>query len=286
MKNIMKMFGSLIIFLYIQYIIMIVMLLLGMSFGAEDYYMLTLFNFVNDLVVCIIMIILSRKVLKKGISSMKGNINMKKDFIFIWDIVVGFTSLIVYKYLSAIVSATLSNMLGIESQTVENQVMVESLLGSAPALMAIATCILAPIVEELVFRGAIREAIKNKKVFITVSGLIFGLMHVTTNLFLLFGILIVGLFVDYMINHKDKFKGFPVTEKILYVGVLILYAVLLVGNNSQILLGIDASEVVGSIVYVSLGWYLAHLYAEKDNIFYPIIVHSLNNIFSVLMVLL
>lgn len=286
MKNIMKMFGSIIIFLYIQYIIAIVMMFLNMSFGAEDYYMLTVFNFVNDLVVCIIMIILFRKLIKKGLSSIKGNINSKRILTFIWDLWVGFASLIVFKYLAAIVSSFLSNLLGIQSQTVNNQSMVESLLGSAPAMMAIATCILAPIVEELVFRGAIGEAIKNKKVFITVSGLIFGFMHVTQSLLLLLGIIIFGLLIDYLIDHKKKILGFCVTEKTLYVGIVILYIVLLIGNNSYTLLGIDPNEIIGSIVYVSLGWYLAHLYVEKDNIFYPILVHSLNNIFSVLLVLL
>lgn len=40
-----------------------------------------------------------------------------------------------------------------------------------------AAIIWAPIVEELIFRGVLRRFIKNNKVFIIVSGIIFGLLH-------------------------------------------------------------------------------------------------------------
>ena len=289
MKNIIKMFCSLLVFFFLQYIVLVVMVLgLGIDLMtiARDNYLLTVLNFANDIAVGVVMLILSWKIIKKGLSSIKGNINVKNAFTFIWDLWVGIASLMIFKYAAAIVGAILSSLLGIQSEVVENQNLVETLLGSAPAMMIIATCVLAPIVEELVFRGALRDAIENKKVFITVSGLIFGFMHVTQNLFLLLGIVIIGLLVDYVMKHKDKFKGFCVTEKALYVGVIILYIVLLSSNNSTILLHVNKNEIIGSVVYVSLGWYLAHLYVKKDNIFYPILVHALNNILSVLLVLL
>ena len=47
-----------------------------------------------------------------------------------------------------------------------------------PILVAILSMFYAPIAEELMFRGTIRKFIKNKKTFILVSGILFGLLHV------------------------------------------------------------------------------------------------------------
>lgn len=48
-------------------------------------------------------------------------------------------------------------------------------------LYAISTMvIIAPIIEELIFRLSIKDVFKNKWVYATVSGFIFGLMHMTT----------------------------------------------------------------------------------------------------------
>jgi membrane protease YdiL (CAAX protease family) len=37
---------------------------------------------------------------------------------------------------------------------------------------------MAPLIEEIIFRKAIREAIKNKKLYVIVSSLIFGAFHI------------------------------------------------------------------------------------------------------------
>lgn len=288
MKNIIKMFIAVLFFLFFQYAVSIGLIgFLGTTYvEAHEYYVITLLNFINDLGVCIFMIIMLWKVIKKGFNSWKDKIKRHKFISLLWDIWVGFCALLVFKYVISILCSLISLALGVTEETVANQQIIEELLGSATVMMTIATCIFAPIAEELVFRGAFKEAIKNKKVFITVSGLIFGFMHVTQNLFLLLGIMAFGLFVDYAIEHKEKFKKFCVTEKTLYIGVIILFIILLIGNNSQILLSVDKNEIIGSIVYISLGCFLAHIYAKSDNILYSIVVHALNNILSVLMVLL
>ena len=56
----------------------------------------------------------------------------------------------------------------------ENQSAIEAM----PRIISIPLAIIwAPIVEELVFRGAVRKFIRNDKVFIVATALIFGLMH-------------------------------------------------------------------------------------------------------------
>ena len=50
-----------------------------------------------------------------------------------------------------------------------------------PSVMLLNAGIVAPIIEELIFRKAFRDAIKGKWPFILISGLVFGLMHVLGN---------------------------------------------------------------------------------------------------------
>ena len=59
-----------------------------------------------------------------------------------------------------------------------NEQAVQDYIKYLPWLMLINVGLLGPIVEELVFRKAFKDAIKNKWLFIIISGLIFGGMHV------------------------------------------------------------------------------------------------------------
>ena len=64
--------------------------------------------------------------------------------------------------------------ISITKSTATNQ----SLLEEMPLLLSLPLAIIyAPIVEETLFRGCIRRFITNDKVFIIVSGIIFGLLH-------------------------------------------------------------------------------------------------------------
>ena len=59
-----------------------------------------------------------------------------------------------------------------------NQENVNNIFGIAPVYMIISAVIFAPIVEETIFRLSIRNFIKNDKLFIFISGIIFGGLHV------------------------------------------------------------------------------------------------------------
>ena len=59
-----------------------------------------------------------------------------------------------------------------------NEETVQSLLTQQPILAFIATTLFAPIVEELIYRKSLQDCFKNKTLFIVISGLIFGLIHV------------------------------------------------------------------------------------------------------------
>lgn len=64
-----------------------------------------------------------------------------------------------------------------------NEQVVQSMINTLPWLMLISAGFLAPFTEEIVFRKSLRDVIRNKYVYISLSFLLFGLAHVlgTTN---------------------------------------------------------------------------------------------------------
>lgn len=59
-----------------------------------------------------------------------------------------------------------------------NETLVRSYINASPFLMAIDISFYAPLAEELLFRKTIRDVIKNKWLYIFISGFIFGGIHV------------------------------------------------------------------------------------------------------------
>lgn len=59
-----------------------------------------------------------------------------------------------------------------------NETTVRSYINASPLLMAIDISFYAPLAEELLFRKSVRDVVKNKWLYIFISGFIFGGMHV------------------------------------------------------------------------------------------------------------
>ena len=66
--------------------------------------------------------------------------------------------------------------------TAGNQEAINDLFKISPLYVYFASVIFAPVVEELVFRKAIRNIIPNRILFIIVSGVVFGGLHVIGNI--------------------------------------------------------------------------------------------------------
>jgi membrane protease YdiL (CAAX protease family) len=60
----------------------------------------------------------------------------------------------------------------------ENEQAVRAALKLSPLFIAFSAIIDAPIAEEMIFRKTLFDMIKNKKVYVVVSGLIFGAFHI------------------------------------------------------------------------------------------------------------
>lgn len=146
--------------------------------------------------------------------------------------IINFGLLFIVKIAASVITSVICLLFGIEFAESNNQMIIELLIHNATLMMLISSVILAPIVEEGIFRLGFKKVIDNKKVYILISGLIFGLMHV-----------------------------FPTD------------------------LGI-ALAIAQSIVYVALGLTLAYIYERKNNIYFVIVPHALNNLLGILAALI
>jgi len=59
-----------------------------------------------------------------------------------------------------------------------NQNLIEEAIKQTPILIGISVMILAPLTEELIFRLSLRKVFKNDIIYILMSGLIFGFIHI------------------------------------------------------------------------------------------------------------
>ena len=60
----------------------------------------------------------------------------------------------------------------------ENEEIIRSNFQVAPIYMYLSSVVIAPLMEELVFRRGIRNIVPNNVFFILISGLVFGCLHV------------------------------------------------------------------------------------------------------------
>ena len=79
--------------------------------------------------------------------------------------------------LMAISNIIISSIIDIKQAT--NQDYVEDLLVKYPIYSVITTVVIAPVLEELMFRLNFRKIFKTDMLFIIISGLVFGMMHMS-----------------------------------------------------------------------------------------------------------
>jgi len=127
-----------------------------------------IYSTIFDIFQMSLIILLFNKSLEKEFKDMKKNhkIYFKEYFKYY---LIG---LIVMMF-SNVFIAVVSN-----GSTAGNQDAIDSLFKISPLYVYFASVIYAPIVEELIFRKAIRNIIPNGILFILVSGLVFGGLHV------------------------------------------------------------------------------------------------------------
>lgn len=142
--------------------------------SMDDYSFSVLMEWVLYLIIFIITIILMKNEFVLGIKPLK----QKSAYQNIMDVFLG----CIIVYASMYIGAEITKILG-GSGTSDNQSsIVEIFRKPLGALMIPVMCVLGPIVEELVFRGAIQGGLERLKVprilCVAVAGTLFGLIHV------------------------------------------------------------------------------------------------------------
>ena len=135
------------------------------NYTASD---LAIVNTFTDLILVLILIILYFKELKKEFKTFKKNWKLNMDTAF------------KYWFIGLMIMCISNIAIGLitDLNTSSNEQAVQTLVSSNPYLMLFTAGILAPIAEELTFRKGVSKIFKNKWVYATASGLIFGLLHV------------------------------------------------------------------------------------------------------------
>ena len=222
-KYLLKLLLCFILFFNLNYLVALLFNLVGINYNTFNYKDYTYFNVLIELILFVVVMLLYNKEFKKDYKIFK--LNFKDNII---KIISYFALFIALKIGTALISSILSFALNFTLGESENQEAVMKLVSAEPLLMIINTCILAPFVEEGIFRLSIRKVFSNKYLFILVSGLFFGMMHI-----------------------------FPTD---LPTSLALIY----------------------SITYVAMGFYLAYIYTETENIWFVIFIHALNNLFSMI----
>ena len=163
-----KGFLTFLIFYFSSYLQIIPLLLFNIDPNNYTNAELALVNAFVDIILVLILIIFYFKELKKEFKLFKDKIKINMDIAFkYW-----FIGLIIM-CVSNIIIGMITNL-----NTSSNEETVQALVSSTPYLMLFTAGILAPIAEELTFRKGVSKIFKNKWVYATASGLIFGLLHV------------------------------------------------------------------------------------------------------------
>ncbi len=122
----------------------------------------------NDLVYVFLMLFIFKKDIISGIKDLKEHFS-DRAFIAICCWVSGCVIMTISSLLISLVS---------NQNVSNNEALVRQSIQIAPFYMLFSCTIVAPVLEEMTFRKALQGIIKNKWIFIMISGLGFGLLHV------------------------------------------------------------------------------------------------------------
>lgn len=158
----------------------------------------------SDLIIMILLFLIYRKEIIEDFKAFKNN----KGRWFFRYLGIFVISVLVMGVLNAVLSKVTNQEIS------ENEELVRQLIKVLPVYMTISTVIYAPFVEELLFRKCIRKIIKGndkytKIIYILISSIIFGLLHVITldasfnDILMGIPYMVVGLSLGYIYIKTD-----------------------------------------------------------------------------------
>lgn len=171
---------------------------------------LVIYQFIMSFIIFIVLFFTYKKTIKKDYESFRKEKNKNITYI-----IKMFVIFMIVKYLVSFISVLIMTLLNFDtsSMTSVNQNLIESYVKASPILMLISTAIFAPFYEEVLFRLGFKKVFKNKYIFVILSGMIFGLMHVfplEDGIPLMLGIMqsityvTMGIFLSYVYYKMDN----------------------------------------------------------------------------------
>lgn len=163
----------LIIFFNIGSIFSFILTKIGFDLDVFNYKDTAYVEVLIGLFLFVLLFLIYKKTIIKDYKLLKEDLinNLKKCFTI-------FGILLLVKFATAFAVSILSAVLGIEVLQSNNQNIIDSLVKNAPIMMLISSVVMAPFTEEVIFRLGFKKVIKNSNVFIVISGLVFGLIHI------------------------------------------------------------------------------------------------------------
>ena len=287
-KDVSKTLTSFLLYLYLPTLVILIgNYVFKLHFDSSNLEQLAWLNIIFDLFYFVFFIIYSIDIFKEY-KVLEGKDSNEKTGYFISSLVKATVGFFVVKILGAFIVGIISTSLGIDA-TSANQAALEEIINVSPLWMLITSVICAPVVEELLFRGAIKRIIKNKRVFVIVSGLSFGLVHVLKYNVAVILILVTGLLIDKIyeseLKKNKKVKLSILTFVVMFV-VYLLSLQFITGNLLMAITSIEISELISGVLYVSVGLFLAYIFQKYNNIYLNIGTHMINNLFSYIIIYL
>lgn len=143
-------------------------------FGIDIYNisqnMLIFINLIIDILFMIILFLVYYKDIINDIRDFKKNYKSYLRLAFKWWIFA-----LLFMYISNIIIYI------IVKSNASNEEIIHSMVNKYPLYMLFQVSIMAPFVEEMLFRKSIRDIVTNKYLYIIISALIFGGLHVLTS---------------------------------------------------------------------------------------------------------
>lgn len=167
------------------------------------------------LTICIILGILNKKIIRDFNNIKKNHKEYYKKYFKFWLI-----SVAVMMISNFIINVLITDGIAANEQTLRDTFKI------SPLYIFFSSVIYAPLVEELVFRQSIKNIIPNKILFIIVSGIVFGGLHIITGFTNLIDLLYLipycapGFAFAYILADSDNIF-IPISLHFMHNGILI-----------------------------------------------------------------
>ena len=166
--NIIKLIAVLLLFFCSSYIQLIPAMLFDINIYTASTTTLYALQLFSNSIMALCLFLLYRKSLIKEFKEFKNNF---------WDI----ADLSIKYWIIGLIAMAASNILigfFTPAKIANNEAGVQNIIAQVPLIALILTTILAPFTEEIIFRKAFKENFKEKILFVLMSGIVFGSLHV------------------------------------------------------------------------------------------------------------